>query len=134
MRSTFVMIKPDAVKRGLIGEIISRLEKIGTISLIECKVLTKRMAKAFYNEHAVQPFFEELVEFMSSGPVIGILLNGRDIIERTRKIIGATDPVEAAPGTIRSDFGIGNRIMENVIHASANCVDANREFDLFFGE
>lgn len=133
-RSTFIMIKPDAVKRGLVGDIISRFEKIGELGLIEFKMMTRREAKKFYGEHTAKPFFEELISFMTSGPVVGFILHGRNIIERVRKTIGATDPVEAAPGTIRADFGIGNRIMENVVHASANCVDVTREANLFFGE
>ena len=114
---TFVMVKPDGVQRGLIGEIISRFEHRG-LKLVGAKALQldEERAKTHYSEHEGKPFFEGLVEFITSGPVFAMVWEGKDATRQVRRMVGATDPAEAAPGTIRGDYGLD--LGRNVIHAS----------------
>jgi nucleoside-diphosphate kinase len=114
---TFVMVKPDGVQRGLIGEIISRFEQRG-LKLVGAKALQldDERAKTHYSEHEGKPFFEGLIEFITSGPVFAMAWEGKDATRQVRRMVGATDPAEAAPGTIRGDYGLD--LGRNVIHAS----------------
>ncbi|RJX50181.1 nucleoside-diphosphate kinase [Halonotius pteroides] len=114
---TFVMVKPDGVQRGLIGEIISRFEQRG-LKLVGAKALQldDERAKTHYSEHEGKPFFEGLIEFITSGPVFAMVWEGKDATRQVRRMVGATDPAEAAPGTIRGDYGLD--LGRNVIHAS----------------
>ena len=129
---TFVMAKPDAVHRGLVGEIIHRLERRG-LKLVATKMLTidHDLAAAHYAEHEDKPFFDDLVEFITSGPVFAMVWAGDDAIAQVRSMMGATDPAEAAPGTIRGDYALD--LGRNVIHGSdTEPGSAEREIDLFF--
>jgi len=132
---TFVMAKPDAVQRGLIGELVSRLEERG-LKLVAGKFMRidKELAHEHYGEHEGKPFFEGLVEFITSGPVFAMVWEGADATRQVRRMMGATDPTEAAPGTIRGDLGLD--LGHNVIHGSDHeDPGANeREIDLFFDE
>jgi len=132
---TFVMAKPDAVQRGLVGEIVSRLESRG-LKLVGAKFtqINEELAHEHYAEHEGKPFFEDLVAFITSGPVLAMVWKGADATRQVRRMMGATDPAEAAPGTIRGDFGLD--LGQNVIHGSDHeDEDANeREIDLFFDE
>ena len=114
---TFVMVKPDGVQRGLIGKIISRFEQRG-LKLVGAKALQldDERAKTHYSEHEGKPFFEGLIEFITSGPVFAMVWEGKDATRQVRRMVGATDPAEAAPGTIRGDYGLD--LGRNVIHAS----------------
>lgn len=131
MEQTFLMVKPDGVERGLIGEIIGRIERKGFI-IREMKMMnvTEELAKAHYEEHAEKPFFGELVTFLTSGPVVALRVEGADVVAVSRLMIGKTKPLEAAPGTIRGDFA--NTMSENVIHGSDSIESAERELDLWF--
>ena len=126
------MVKPDGVRRGLTGEILARLERKGfKIVGLKQLVISKALAEQHYGEHAGKPFFEGLVSFITSGPVVAIALEGPNVILELRKMMGATHPKDAALGTIRGDYA--TTIDENVIHGSANADDAARELGLFFG-
>lgn len=131
MEQTFLMVKPDGVKRGLIGEIIGRIERKGFI-IREMKMMnvTEELAKEHYEEHAEKPFFGELVTFLTSGPVVALRVEGADVVAVSRLMIGKTKPLEAAPGTIRGDFA--NTMSENVIHGSDSIESAERELGLWF--
>jgi nucleoside-diphosphate kinase len=131
MERTFVMIKPDAVQRGLIGEIISRLEKKG-LKIVAMKMInvSKELAEMHYAEHREKPFFQSLVDYITSAPVVAMVVEGRNAVKVVRTLVGATNPVEALPGTIRGDFGMD--IGRNVIHASDSLESAEREISLFF--
>ncbi|UKS54935.1 nucleoside-diphosphate kinase [Exiguobacterium acetylicum] len=131
MEQTFLMVKPDGVERGLIGEIIGRIERKGFI-IREMKMMnvTEELAKAHYEEHAEKPFFGELVTFLTSGPVVALRVEGADVVAVSRLMIGKTKPLEAAPGTIRGDFA--NTMSENVIHGSDSIESAERELALWF--
>jgi nucleoside-diphosphate kinase len=132
---TFVMVKPDGVQRGLIGEIVSRLEDRG-LQLVGAKFvqIDEELAHEHYAEHEGKPFFEGLVEFITSGPVFAMVWRGQDATRQVRRMMGETDPAEAAPGTIRGDLGLD--LGHNVIHGSDHeDPGANeREVDLFFDE
>lgn len=131
MERTFAMIKPDGVRRGLTGKIIQRLEDKG-FKIVALKKLRIGfdLAEEHYGEHKEKPFFKPLVEFITSGPVVAMVLEGPGVIAELRKMMGATNPADALPGTIRGDFA--TTIDENVIHGSANEADAEREIALFF--
>ncbi len=133
MERTFCMIKPDGVRRGLVGEILARLERKGfkLVALKLCRV-SFDLAEEHYAEHREKPFFKPLVEYITSGPVVAMVLEGDGVIKELRKMMGATDPKDALPGTIRGDFATS--IDENVIHGSASAEDAAREIALFFKE
>ena len=128
---TFFMIKPDGVKRNLIGEVISRVEGKGfKITKIKMMTISQDLAKEHYGEHKDKPFFSSLVSFITSSPVIAIALKGENAIQKTRTMMGATNPLESEPGTIRGDFGL--TVEKNIIHGSANEKDAKRELGLYF--
>ncbi|MEU7066384.1 MULTISPECIES: nucleoside-diphosphate kinase [unclassified Streptomyces] len=129
---TLVILKPDAVRRGLIGEIIGRIErKAGwTIPALELRTLDQETLETHYGEHKGKPFYEPLMGFMASGPVVVLVVEGERVIEGVRQLAGPTDPIAAAPGSIRGDFGSITR--ENLIHASDSEESAERELKLFF--
>jgi nucleoside-diphosphate kinase len=126
------MIKPDGVSRGLTGEVISRLERKG-LELVKIRGLTisEQLARTHYAEHVDKPFFPELLEFITSGPVVAMEWSGEEAIAVCRRIMGATDPKEAAPGTIRGDYGLV--VTENIVHGSDGPESAIRELEIFFG-
>ena len=128
---TLIIIKPDAVKRNLVGEILSRFEKKGfTISKLKALNFTVEMAEQFYSAHNSKPFFGELVSFITSRKVVAAVIEGENVIDTTREIIGNTNPKDAAPGTIRGDFGID--ITENSIHASDSSESFDKEVNVVF--
>ena len=133
MQRTLVLIKPDAVQRGLSGEIIARLERRG-LKLVGMKMLhvTRELAHRHYGSHVDKPFFEGLVQFITSSPLIAIAVEGESAVDVVRTTMGATNPVEATPGTIRGDFGL--TIGMNLIHGSDSPESAETELALFFGE
>lgn len=133
MERTLVLIKPDGVERNLIGKIISIFEENGlrVVALKKTK-LTKEQAKAFYSVHKDRPFYEDLTTYMSSGPIVAMVLEGEDAIKRTREIMGATDPKEAREGTIRKLFGLDKE--KNTVHGSDSPESASREIPFFFSE
>ncbi|MBT2385689.1 nucleoside-diphosphate kinase [Streptomyces sp. ISL-11] len=129
---TLVLLKPDAVKRRLVGEIIRRIEnKAGwTIGALELRTLGREVLEQHYAEHEGKPFYEPLMQFMSSGPIVALVVEGERVIEGVRALAGPTDPISAAPGSIRGDFGTITR--ENLIHASDSEESAQREIKIFF--
>ena len=128
---TLIIVKPDAVKRNLVEEILSRFEKKGfTISKQKMLNFTVEMAEQFYSVHNSKPFFSELVSFITSGTVVAAIIEGDNVINVTREIIGKTNPKEASPGTIRGDFGTG--ILENSIHASDSRESFDKEVNVVF--
>jgi nucleoside-diphosphate kinase len=128
---TLVLVKPDGVKKGLIGEIISRLEKKGLkIAAMRMLQMDKAMARKHYAVHDGKPFFAGLVDFITSGPIVAVVVEGDKSVEVVRKLMGETDPVKAAPGTIRGDYGLD--IGENLIHGSDSEENARTEIALFF--
>ena len=130
---TLVIIKPDGVQRGLIGEIIGRLERRGLkIVGLDLQTIERAVAERHYGEHVGKPFYAGLVDYITSGPVVTMVLEGPQAISATRATVGATRPVEAAPGTIRGDLGL--MVGRNLIHASDGPESAAREVQLFFGE
>lgn len=129
---TFIMVKPDGVARGLVGELISRFERKGlTLEKIKGLTISKDLARAHYAEHVERPFFPDLLEFITSGPVVAMEWSGEDAISVCRTLMGATDPREALPGTIRGDFGLV--VTQNLVHGSDGPESAGRELELFFG-
>jgi nucleoside-diphosphate kinase len=130
---TFSIIKPDAVAKNVIGEIVSRFEKNG-LRIIAMRMLhlTREQAEGFYAVHRERPFFNDLVAFMTSGPVVVQVLEGENAIARNRELMGATNPQEAAPGTIRADFA--QTVDENAVHGSDAPETAAQEIEFFFGE
>lgn len=133
MERTFLMIKPDGVRRKLIGEIIRRFEDKG-FTLLELKLLTpsREMAEAHYAVHRGKPFFDSVVDFISSGPVVAMVWEGHNVVELSRKLMGATKPVDAVPGSIRGDFA--NTIEQNLIHGSDSPENAEQEIEIWFGK
>ncbi len=131
MEKSLVLIKPDAVQRGLAGEIISRLEKKG-LRIVAMKMLhmDRALAQRHYAVHTGKAFFDDLLHFITSGPVIAIVFQGRNAVEVIRQVMGATDPAKASSGTIRGDFGID--IGHNLVHGSDSLDNASGEIDLFF--
>ncbi len=128
---TLVLIKPDGVARNLVGEVLSRIERKGlTIVGLELRTLERATAEAHYAEHAAKPFFADLVEFITSGPLVAAVIEGPDAIVAWRAMMGATNPVTAAPGTIRGD--LATVMQENVTHGSDSPESAAREIALFF--
>jgi nucleoside-diphosphate kinase len=132
MQSTFVMVKPDGVRRGLVGEVIGRLERKG-LRLTRARMLTidRALAERHYGEHVAKPFFPDLAAFITSGPVLAMEWKGEEAVEVTRALMGTTDPKKALPGTIRGDFGLA--VTENIVHGSDSPASAERELGLFFG-
>ncbi|MEB5790464.1 nucleoside-diphosphate kinase [Mammaliicoccus sciuri] len=133
MERTFLMIKPDAVQRNLIGEVVSRLERKG-LKLVAAKLLqaNEELAKEHYAEHVEKPFFNDLVSFITSGPVFAMVVEGKNVVEVTRTLVGETNPTKAAPGTIRGDYGID--LGRNIIHGSDSNGSAEREIGLWFDQ
>jgi len=128
---TLVLVKPDGVKKGLTGEIISRLEKKGLkIAAMRMLQMDKALARKHYAVHDGKPFFAGLVDFITSGPIVAVVVEGEKSVEVVRKLMGETDPVKAAPGTIRGDYGLD--IGENLIHGSDSEENAQVEISLFF--
>ncbi|OFW66159.1 MAG: nucleoside-diphosphate kinase [Actinobacteria bacterium RBG_16_68_21] len=132
MERTFLMVKPDGVRRGLVGEVIGRFERKG-LSLRRMRLLTidEEMARRHYAEHVDKPFFGELVAFITSGPVVAMEWEGPQAVALARSVMGATNPLDAPPGTIRGD--LGTVITENIVHGSDSLQSAERELALFFG-
>ena len=130
---TFLMVKPDGVQRALIGSIISRMEQKG-LKLVAMKLMqiTTDLAARHYGEHKGKPFYEGLIEFITSSPVVAMIWEGDDVIEMARTLIGATDPREAVPGSIRGDLAVFTG--KNIVHGSDSLASAKREIGLFFGD
>lgn len=133
MEKTFLMVKPDGVQRNLIGEIVARFEKKG-FQLVGGKLMSisKELAEQHYGEHKERPFFGELVDFITSGPVFAMVWEGENVIATARTMMGATNPKDSAPGTIRGDFAA--TVGKNIIHGSDSPASAEREIALFFNE
>ncbi|MBA4548966.1 nucleoside-diphosphate kinase [Thermoactinomyces intermedius] len=133
MEKTFIMVKPDGVQRGLIGEIVSRFERKG-YQLVGAKLMTvsRELAEQHYIEHKEKPFFDELVDFITSGPVFAMVWQGNGIIAAARQMMGKTNPSEALPGTIRGDYGVN--VAMNIVHGSDSPESAEREIALWFDE
>jgi nucleoside-diphosphate kinase len=130
---TLILIKPDGVQRNIIGEVISRIESKGLkLVALELRTIDAETAHSHYAEHAEKPFFGGLVEFITSGPLVAIVASGERAIEAFRALAGATDPVKAAPGTIRGDFAL--EVGENIVHGSDSPDSAEREIKIFFPE
>jgi nucleoside-diphosphate kinase len=130
---TFIMVKPNGVARGLVGEIVRRFEARGfTLRAMKLMRMSRELAERHYAEHAGKPFFAPLIEFITSGPVVAMVWEGREAIAVARAMMGVTDPVEAAPGTIRGDLALSQE--ENVVHGSDGPESAAREIALFFGD
>ncbi|MDV3278422.1 MAG: nucleoside-diphosphate kinase [Nitrososphaerales archaeon] len=128
---TLIVLKPDSVRRGLIGDIISRFERKGfTVKRLEMLTMSKAQAEEFYSVHKGKPFLGELVSFISSGPVVGVVLSGRDAVATVRRMVGATKSWEAAAGTVRGDLSLG--YTDNVIHASDSADSFSKESKVFF--
>jgi len=128
---TLVLCKPDAVARGLVGEVVGRLERKGlSLVAMDLRRLDEATAKQHYAEHEGKPFFDELVRFITSGPLVAICVEGPDAVAAVRTLMGPTDPVAAAPGSIRGDYGL--EIGQNLVHGSDSPPSADRELALFF--
>ena len=131
MERTFVMLKPGSIQRGLIGNIISRFENRG-LKIIAMKMMTvsKELAERHYAEHKGKPFYDDLVSYITSGPVVAMVLEGGKAISVVRSMMGKTDPLESPPGSIRGDYGLS--LGKNIVHGSDSPASAKREIDLFF--
>jgi nucleoside-diphosphate kinase len=130
---TLVLCKPDAVERGLVGEVVDRLERKGLrLVAMDLRALDEAVAKAHYAEHEGKPFFDELVSFITSGPLVAICVEGLDAVAAVRALMGPTNPVQAPPGSIRGDYGLD--IGRNLVHGSDSAASAVREIELFFPE
>src|SRR3954453_1134987 len=131
MDKTLILLKPDAFARGLTGEIIARFERKGlTIAALQHMTLDEATAKQHYAEHEGKPFFGELVEFITSGPLVAMVLAGHEAVKAARQVIGAPNPLEATPGSIRGDFAL--EVGKNMVHGSDADESAEREAKLFF--
>lgn len=130
---TFVLLKPDTVARRLLGELIARIES-KNLNIVALKMIRieRKLAETHYGEHREKPFFKELVDFVTSGPAVAMIVEGPNAISVMRALMGATNPFNAAPGTIRGDFGLD--LTQNLIHGSDSTESAKREIALFFGE
>ncbi|MBL6628639.1 MAG: nucleoside-diphosphate kinase [Candidatus Actinomarina sp.] len=130
---TFFMIKPDGVQRNLVGEIISRVESKGfSITKIKMMTISKELAEQHYGEHKDKPFFNDLVSFITSGPVVAMQVEGENVVLQIRNLMGATNPSESSPGSIRGD--LATELDKNVVHGSDSDESAERELNLFFGK
>jgi nucleoside-diphosphate kinase len=128
---TLVLVKPDGVRRGLAGEVISRLEQKGlTLVAMDLRHLDRETAEAHYGEHSARPFFGELVEFITGGPLVSLVVEGPNAVAGTRRLMGVTNPVEATPGSIRGDYAL--EIGQNLVHGSDSTESAAREIAIFF--
>ncbi|MEW6448835.1 MAG: nucleoside-diphosphate kinase [Bacillota bacterium] len=133
MERTFIMVKPDGVQRGLVGEIIARFERRGyKLAGLKMFTMPREVAETHYGEHRGKPFFEGLVDYITSGPVVAMVWEGKNVVAAAREMLGATDPQKALPGTIRATYGID--IGRNVAHGSDSPASAAREISIFFKE
>lgn len=133
MERTFLAIKPDAVQKGIIGKIISRLEEKGyKLVAMKFMLITKELAERHYGEHKEKSFFNSLVDFITSGPIVAMVWEGKEVINTVRKIMGKTNPLDADIGTIRGDYAID--LERNVVHGSDSIDSAKRETSLFFSQ
>jgi len=131
IEDTFVMVKPDGVRRGLVGEVIARMERKGLkLEHIRQLVISEETAGRHYGEHIDKPFFGDLVEFITSGPVVATWWSGESAVAVARTLMGPTNPADAPPGTIRGDFGL--ILTENIVHGADSPASAERELDIFF--
>ena len=133
---TLILVKPDGVARGLVGEVISRIEAKGyAIDALRMLQADRAILEKHYAEHVGKPFYEPLVDFMMSGPIVAIVASGNRVIEGFRSLAGVTDPTVAAPGTIRGDLARdqGTKVVQNLVHGSDSPESANREIAIFFG-
>ncbi|MGH8912936.1 MAG: nucleoside-diphosphate kinase [Acidimicrobiia bacterium] len=132
IENTFIMVKPDGVARGLVGEVISRLERKGfSLEKIRKLSIDEALARRHYEEHVDKPFFPELLEFITSGPVVAMEWSGESAISVCRGLMGATDPKTAAAGTMRGDLGL--MVTQNIVHGSDGAESASRELEIYFG-
>jgi nucleoside-diphosphate kinase len=130
-QQTLILVKPDGVARGLVGEVIARIERKGyRLEALEMRTLERTVAEEHYAEHTDKPFFGELVDFITGGPLVAMCVSGDDAIVGMRTIMGATNPIEATPGSIRGDFA--TIIGENIVHGSDSPESAQRELGIFF--
>jgi nucleoside-diphosphate kinase len=128
---TLVLVKPDGVRRGLAGEVISRLEQKGLrLVAMELRTLDRATAEEHYGEHKERPFFGELVDFITGGPLVALVVEGPNAVAGTRRLMGVTNPVEATPGSIRGDYAL--EIGQNLVHGSDSPESATREIGIFF--
>ena len=133
MERTLILVKPDAFARNLTGEIIARFERKGLrLAALQLMTMAPHMAERHYAEHQGKPFYEELVAFITSGPLVAMVLEGERAVEAARQVIGATDPLQASPGSIRGDYAI--EVGQNMVHGSDSPESAAREVELFFPE
>jgi len=132
MERTLILVKPNGVARGLVGEVVSRFERRGfRLAGMKLLVVDRALAERHYEEHVGKGFFEDLVSFITSGPIVAMVIEGTSAVKVARDMTGATNPVDAAAGTIRGDFAL--EIGENVVHGSDSVVSAEREISLYFG-
>jgi len=134
-KKTLILIKPDGVRRGLVGEVISRIEKKGySVTALRMLQADRSILEKHYAEHNGKPFYEPLLEFMGSGPIVAMIAEGNRVIEGFRSLAGATDPTVAAPGTIRGDLARdqGTKVVQNIVHGSDSPESAAREIAIFF--
>ena len=132
---TLILVKPDGVRRGLVGEVISRIEKKGySVTALRMLQADRALLEKHYEEHKGKPFYEPLLEFMTSGPIVAMIAEGNRVIEGFRSLAGATDPTVAAPGTIRGDLARdqGTKVLQNLVHGSDSPESAAREIQIFF--
>ncbi|CAB4648644.1 unannotated protein [freshwater metagenome] len=133
---TLILVKPDGVKRGLVGEVIARVERKGyKVSNLKMLTADRALLTQHYAEHEGKPFYEPLLEFMMSGPIVAMVAEGERVIEGFRKLAGTTDPTSAEPGTIRGDLArdMGTKVVQNIVHGSDSPESAARELKIFFG-
>jgi nucleoside-diphosphate kinase len=133
---TLILVKPDGVKRGLVGEVIARVERKGyKVSNLKMLTADRALLTQHYAEHEGKPFYEPLLEFMMSGPIVAMVAEGERVIEGFRKLAGTTDPTTAEPGTIRGDLArdTGTKVVQNIVHGSDSPESAAREIKIFFG-
>jgi nucleoside-diphosphate kinase len=130
---TLILVKPDAFERGLTGEVLARFERKGlTIAALKLTTVERAQAEEHYAEHAERPFFGELVDFITGGPLVALVLEGHEAVKAARLVIGATNPIEADPGSIRGAFGL--EVGKNLVHGSDSDESAEREIGIFFPE
>jgi len=128
---TLVLVKPDGVRRGLVGEVLARCERKGlTVVALQLRTLDRATAEIHYGEHVDKPFFAGLVDFITSGPLVAAVLEGPRAVQAFRQLAGATDPLNAATGSLRGDFGL--EVQTNIVHGSDSPESAKREIELFF--
>ncbi len=135
-QQTLILVKPDGVKRGLVGEVIARVERKGyKVSNLKMLTADRNLLAKHYAEHEGKPFYEPLMEFMMSGPIVAMVAEGERVIEGFRKLAGTTDPTTAEPGTIRGDLArdMGTKVVQNIVHGSDSPESAQREINIFFG-